>query len=482
MCLKKIASSAALLVTLLGSNGFAQDFFSLHQLPKTVTLIGSGSGVPDSAIQLTGIKDTFSPFTSVGACVLGYSGYTSLCSSSFQGYSGAIANEYSNYTQYRVYVPAGIRYFVLNGFMPQNAEYAAVLKFDSPPTRTQPLSVTEYDTYRGDLYSEAYQNLDNGLEVYGIHNYGGTTNLAELRPTTTPLKGRWLYVRVLNGSAIYNLQYFSSLDLDIYAAAYSELTFDAVGDPVEARTPTPAPAPAPAARLTGITLSSRVLVQGMAGQRITVKPVPETATAPSHCVSHIDGTITGKILAIADNALQWQVAADAQALTEPQLLTLTCGGFSANLAMIPQNYGVSYLKSTSSTTSVGGPETLSIIVNHDQDEVIAAKDKTVQYFIAANLPGGGGFFTQDMWFFLSPKGLETGQPLEWTFMTLSDLGLYAAQSIAPWKIDTTSTQLIEAPLQFNKADLKPYKAKIHFGYRIGDAFVNKGVIWDSTVP
>lgn len=484
--LKRFVRGACVLLSLLATSAYAQ-FISLHQFPityvKSSGLDAQGNLFTVNSDPLLGFKNQFAP-TGVSGCVLGYPEYRSQC----QSVTGGLGFNFSGYSQFRefkAYIPAGTTFFSLTGNLPQNTSYAVAVRLGATPARVAAPTAAEYETLRSSQNtSTAFSRLQAGEELVMVHNYGGNISLSgEARLTGAPLtEGRWIYFRVLTGESIYLLGGIYEINRDAYATGYANTVFGADGDPTggtctNCNTGTTPPGGGtttpPASGLTGVSLSASSLSVGASATSVTVSPVPATASLPSCTVSN--STLLQQdtlISALNPNAPVWRLNATAgAALTSPTTVVFTCGSYTANLVVNPAGFASSL--TTQVETDANGLVSLRVNLTRGQAEFIAGGP--VEYWVAGLIPVNAMFFTTDQWFFLASNASNA---LGWTQLTLPNPSSVVFKRVAA---PSSASETLVIPLGFSKADAAPFRIQIHFGYRSGTGnFNNKGIIWDST--
>ena len=445
-----------LVLSLACGGASAQQFLSLHQFPVTYrissALDASGSLYYTWTPQLFGFKDQFAP-TGVSGCVMGYPELRTLCDRPANGFSLTLPG-YSSYAQYKVYIPAGTKYFVLAGYLPQSVQYAVASKFDSPPVRTTALSPEEYQTAKlGQHIEKDFARLLNGEERLIVHDGGGSITLSGIaRLDAKPLEtGRWLYVRVLNGSSIDSLTAAYEVDRDLYRAAYNTIQFGADGDPVSGGTvPTDPTDPTDPTEPSGYTLqvgsaNTLTLEYGMCELRGTAE-------------TYLNLTKT------ADNAWEVSLKPEAANLTADSPKSIQCDG-SIKTITIKINDGGSVGNAVVENPQVSADGVLSLKLTRQDGEFIGS---TVVW-VGARIPVPDGVFSQDddYWFFLTPDG--------WQAQILQNA---TAASVAYGSSPTQKDKTFSIPLGITTQFLRDYNVKIYFGYQDeGGSFQNKGVVW-----
>lgn len=205
------------------SGGSLANFFSLHQ--GTLTY-------PDQA-PLVGFKNQ-NAVTGYTGCLIGYPEYRSLCPSVTGGFSLSFPGYTYNH-EYKIFIPAGTKFFSLTGNHPQTVQYAVAVRLDQPPQRSTELSSTEYEMVKGTQDIEAaFGKILNGEELLLVHSGGGNMTMSGvLRMSSNPLaQGHWLYIRVLNGDGVYLLGAVYEVDKEKYRQGFNSLQFNSAGDPL----------------------------------------------------------------------------------------------------------------------------------------------------------------------------------------------------------------------------------------------------------
>jgi len=261
------------------------DYVSLHQTPTTLS---DSKGIQSSYF---GFKNQYSP-SGVPGCQLGFKDVSSFCTNP-TGFQFLIPNLVDS--KYRVFVPAGVTRFSLNGYLPKGQQYAVAMRFNTPPEYGSPLTESEYRRYNAQDTTKVNQDLASGSEVVVVADGGGSIFLLDKFgtlgvPTTV---GRWLYIKRLTGdtfllgavpvaagstllggslgatdttpqgwsSYLANLSGTAYLDTGTYLSAYNGLTnenkWESNGDPTEGD--------ASATVSIDFTISPASLTQGSAG-------------------------------------------------------------------------------------------------------------------------------------------------------------------------------------------------------------------------
>lgn len=219
------------LAMMLSGTFVSAQFFSFHQAPQSY-IDGKGQ-----AVSYTGFRNQFEPIGTPG-CVMGVVSLRGACTYVSGGLSFSLSGG-QNSTQFKVYVPAGVTSFIFSGYLPQGMQAAVAVRMGSAPTRTNPLSATEYANYQAARnLSTVYQRLSAGDEVIMVADGGGSFSLAGNNNFSTPLaKGAWLYFRLINGDYIDTPRATYEIDLSSYIAGYNAITtangWGGDGDPLE---------------------------------------------------------------------------------------------------------------------------------------------------------------------------------------------------------------------------------------------------------
>lgn len=215
----------------------ANAVFSLHQLPlqynKSSSINSEGNLVFVKTDPLTGFKNQFAP-NGVPGCVMGYPEYRNECETVNGGF-GFDLKGITNYLEFKVYIPAGTTFFGLSGFLPQTEKYAAAVRLGARPNHIVALTDTEYQRAKEEQNRNTdFAKLLAGEERLMVHDGGGSISFSGIaRLWSTPLnQGQWLYVRVLNGSAIHGLGAIYEVNLETYKREFNRISFSAAGDPL----------------------------------------------------------------------------------------------------------------------------------------------------------------------------------------------------------------------------------------------------------
>lgn len=214
----------------------ANSFHSLHQNPityvKSSWVDAQGQLNFSKTPPLTGFKDQFSPAGTPG-CVIGYPEMRSECQTVNGGF-GFNFEGVTSYMEYKIYVPAGMTFFGASGYLPQSEKYAVAVRIDQPPSRRTALSDAEYSQAKMAQHREYdFAKVLGGEERLIVHDGGGSISLSGIaRMGANPLsKGRWIFIRVLNGSSIHGLGAIYEVQRDIYKTEYYKTSFGSNGDP-----------------------------------------------------------------------------------------------------------------------------------------------------------------------------------------------------------------------------------------------------------
>jgi hypothetical protein len=240
--MKKINKCLLKLSLLIGLTTFGSahaGFQSLHQFPVTHSISG-----PLKTDPLIGFKDQFAPF-GVPGCLIGYPEFRSRCQTVYGGFSFAF-DGYTNYQEFKVYIPAGTTFFGVSGYMPQSAQYGVAVKLGSPPTRTALLTEAGYQAAKSEQNRfHDFAKLLAGEERIFVHDGGGAISLSGIARLNPPLAtGQWLYFRTLTeNTSVAGLGAIYEVNRDQYRTAYETLNFGTDGDPSDGGNSPIVPAP-----------------------------------------------------------------------------------------------------------------------------------------------------------------------------------------------------------------------------------------------
>ena len=316
----------------VGGLGSAQttstSFFSMHQIERKIAMGLDSTGLYKYSPALTGFRNQYNP-VGVTGCGIGVPQFVSECYLS-TGLS-AFVSGYSGYREIKTYIPAGTLMFSVAGFLPQNTSYAVAARIGRPPSRTAALSSAEYQTVKtGQNRNLAFNRLLAGQEVILVHDGGGVMILSgngvlQRWPTT---KGAWIYMRVLNGDEIYNLQYLNRVDTGEYVRWYNEFSraggFNTVTKDPNEVVFTPV-------KPTGIKLSSDMVSPG---GEVLIRPLEDNAMIIGQC------TLTsGETNVSPENVSLTNYTISVDAAASDQIVTVHCGNAAdvsgENQALIP---------------------------------------------------------------------------------------------------------------------------------------------------
>lgn len=205
--------------------------------------------------KLAGFKNQFNPLESPG-CMLGYSDVKDKClfttDFGFTDKPGLVLypkDFLGSVSKFRIYIPAGTTQFKLEMYLgsfttPDKMTYGGVIKMDVPPTRTQPLTTSEYEKIQAEssITKDFYKVL-SGKEVYFMHNGSGKVTIGGVFKETVDYKidkGRWLFINVLNmsdkiaDSKIYEAQLMATYNVNTntFRELYNSIVYDSAGNPV----------------------------------------------------------------------------------------------------------------------------------------------------------------------------------------------------------------------------------------------------------
>lgn len=316
----------------VGGLSFAQttstSFFSMHQIERKIAIGLDSAGLYKYSPALTGFRNQYNP-VGVTGCGIGMPQFVSECYLS-TGLS-AFVSGYSGYREIKTYIPAGTLMFSVAGFLPQNTSYAVAARIGRPPSRTAALSSAEYQTVKtGQNRNLAFNRLLAGQEVILVHDGGGVMILSgngvlQRWPTT---KGAWIYMRVLNGDEIYNLQYLNRVDTGEYVRWYNE--FSRVGG-FNTVTKDPNEVVFTPVKPTGIKLSSDIVSPG---GEVLIRPLEDNAMIIGQC------TLTsGETNVSPENVSLTNYTITVDAAASDQIVTVHCGNAAdvsgENQALIP---------------------------------------------------------------------------------------------------------------------------------------------------
>ena len=253
--MKKFAKCLVKLSLLIGLTPFGvahAGFQSLHQFPVTHSISG-----PLKTDPLIGFENQFAPF-GVSGCLIGYPEFRDRCQNVSGGFSFAF-DGYTNYQEFKVYVPAGTTFFGVSGYMPQSVQYGVAVKLGSPPARTTPLTEAEYQAAKAaQNRTKDFDKLLAGEERIIVHDGGGAISLSGIARLSPPLAtGQWLYFRVLTGNtSIAGLGAIYEVNRDQYRNAYESLDFGTDGDPPDGGNSPTVPTPTGSAEIKDYVAST----------------------------------------------------------------------------------------------------------------------------------------------------------------------------------------------------------------------------------
>ena len=377
-------------------------------------------------------------------------------------------------------------------------EAKGVMRFKSPPT-TQAFQVTRDmafapsnsggGSFGGAFNEKILQNLLGGQEVFfygdagaGLMpiSYGG----ALISPV--PSEGGYAYGRFqYPGGVLGATQWTVFVDKNCYQNWYANATWDSSGNPSDTATHTCSGSSGgttnpggettnPGTTLTGITLSVSSLSVGSSANSAIISPLPVTAILPT-CSAVPSGWLLNDALESVKNpnTSVWKLSSAASTMTAPTTVTFDCGGKTAQLTVNPAGFDPTWSKQITEDP-VSKNVNISLTLRRSTAEIQAGG--AVDYWVAASVPANAFFSATDLWFFLAKE--VSSNSLAWMPFTTLDFGAVAfSRSV----VLTKETDQIDIPLGFKQADLKPFKVKVHFGYKSGSGdFRSLGVIWDTT--
>lgn len=232
----------ALLLAASATMANAANFISLHQTPLRIALPPAAGSYDYTFSRPVGFKAQYAP-TGVSGCAIGFG--TGGCA--FSGGGSLALPEFTGYqlqaSEFKVFIPAGTKSFMFTGYAPQGALSAFVMRYGAAPTRVATLSGAEYQaTMAAEKIDTVFSRLvSTGAEQLVVHDGGGTVRfvggqLDANRGSTN--QGKWLYIRQLNGSQLYDVQGGLDVDMPKFAAGYAQIQWNTstYPDPVEAAT------------------------------------------------------------------------------------------------------------------------------------------------------------------------------------------------------------------------------------------------------
>ena len=221
----------------------AANFVSMHQSAHKIALPPAPGTFTYTFDTKVGFKAQYAP-TGVTGCAIGFG--TGGCA--FPGGGSLSLPEFTGFQmqsqEFKIFIPAGSRSFLFSGYAPQGTQSAFVLRYGKEPTRTAPLSGSEYQAAQtGERIDTAFARLvTQDVDHFVVHDGGGTLRfvggqLDANRGSTD--QGKWLYVRQLSGAALFDYQGAIDVDMPKYAAGYNAITWttSAFPDPVDAASP-----------------------------------------------------------------------------------------------------------------------------------------------------------------------------------------------------------------------------------------------------
>ncbi len=221
----------------------AANFVSMHQSAYKIALPPAAGSFNYTFETKVGFKEQYAP-TGVTGCAIGFG--TGGCA--FPGGGSLSLPEFTGFQmqnqEFKIFIPAGTRSFLFSGYAPQGSQSAFVLRYGKEPTRVAALSGAEYQAAQtSERIDTAFTRLVNqDVDHFVVHDGGGTLRfvggqLDANRGSTG--QGKWLYVRQLSGSALYDYQGAIDVDMPKYAAGYAAIswTTSPFPDPVDAASP-----------------------------------------------------------------------------------------------------------------------------------------------------------------------------------------------------------------------------------------------------
>lgn len=246
-------------VALAAASTFAHsaNFVSLHQSALKIALpppAGSYNYTFDTKI---GFKQQYAP-TGVSGCAIGFG--TGGCA--FPGGGSLGLPEFTGYqlqsSEFKVFIPAGARTFMFTGYAPQGALAAFAVRYGSQPTRMAALSGAEYQTVmKGEKIDTTFaRHVNDGAEQIVVHDGGGTVRFVggqlDANKSSTN-QGKWLYIRQIQGTPLYDVQGGIDVDMPKYAAGYAQIKWNTSAYPDPMDEPTGVVTPTPGTPVTPVT-------------------------------------------------------------------------------------------------------------------------------------------------------------------------------------------------------------------------------------
>lgn len=224
-----------------------QNFKSLHQFNLRIAKKPAEGSYDYEFFSYVGYKNQYDPADQVAGCALGVL-KNNICAFPWNEASTVAMNFTENMIGYNV--PKSFRFYVssgrtdlrMSGYAPQRTAFAFALRLGQPPTRTQPISATEYvSLQQSERIDTSYARLAKGEEIVVVHDGGGTVRFLSGQALGS---GGWVFVKQLDladsvsmlglsfGQNLYDVQLGVVTDKNDFLSQYLNLKWGSDGDPL----------------------------------------------------------------------------------------------------------------------------------------------------------------------------------------------------------------------------------------------------------
>lgn len=229
------------------SSGDKKNFISLHQYNLRIAKSPAAGTYDYEFYNYIGYKNQYNPADQIAGCALGVL-KNNICAFPWNSDSSVALNFTENMIGYNVpksfrfYASSGLNDVRMSGYAPQRTAFAFALRRDQPPTRTQPVSATEYVSFQqNERIDTSYDRLAKGEEIIVVHDGGGTVRFLSGQSVGV---GGWIFVKQLDladsvsmlgmnfGQNLYDIQLGLVADKNDFMSQYLNMQWGADGDPL----------------------------------------------------------------------------------------------------------------------------------------------------------------------------------------------------------------------------------------------------------